>query len=198
MNRFVERAHNQSVSSFMQSAADTAAAKMAPTVRAEDRLQSPMLPNTAAHDPASPVGIAKAVVALLASALAATVDSAVQRGLEQLHLDLQSQAQWITQTDEQISSLEDEAVANSATLARMSNSHIYLWEKLDDFENRSRCNNLCVVTTCTLYRPLYRSNPELSLCVILIMMIRMPSCKNSNTLEPLLSMTQTFCSLLII
>lgn len=79
MDQFVERTHNRSASS-LQSVGDmaVAAAKMVPALSAEDRLQSPSLPHTAVHDPASPLGIAQAVVALLAPTLAATVDSAVE------------------------------------------------------------------------------------------------------------------------
>lgn len=54
------------------------------------------------------------VVSLLAPTLAATVDAVVQRGLEQLRNELRSQGQRISETEEQISSLEDEVTANSS------------------------------------------------------------------------------------
>lgn len=97
---------------------------------------------TAAGDPTSPAGIVQAVVALLTPTLAATVDAAVQRGLEQLQLEIKAQAQRIAHTEERISSLEDDNTANSAVLARFSHSNRDLLDKLGNLKNRSRRNNL--------------------------------------------------------
>lgn len=89
----------------------------------------------AASDPTAPADIAQAVVALLTPTLAATVDAAVQRGLEQLHVELKAQADRIAYTEEKISVLEDDNAAHSAVLARLSHFNRPV-DKLDDLENR--------------------------------------------------------------
>lgn len=53
---------------------------------AAETLQSPKLQGLTAIDPASPAGIEQAKITLLGQTLTATVDAAVHRGLEQLHL----------------------------------------------------------------------------------------------------------------
>lgn len=74
-----------------------ATAKMAATPGTPELLQMqpqhPSAPEMAGTDPASPAGITQAVVTLLGPTLAATVDAAVHRGLEQLHIEIQAQAQ---------------------------------------------------------------------------------------------------------
>lgn len=118
----------------MQPLADAvaAAAKMAPTPSMIDLSHSLTVTDAAAIDHNSSAGIAQAVVALLTPTLAATVDTAMQRGLEQLHLEFHAQAQWIIHAEERISSLEDDTTAYSAVLAQLSNSNRDLWDKLDD------------------------------------------------------------------
>lgn len=111
---------------------------MAPALDAKDRSQPTSLLYIAVHNLASPAGITQAVVALLTLTLTATVNTAVQREIEQLHIELQAQAQKLSQTEEKISFLEDDSTANSAIFARLSNSHRDICEKLDDLENRSR------------------------------------------------------------
>lgn len=114
---------------------------MAHAPDAVDRsLSSPQLEMTA-HESASPAGITEAVVALLTPTLAATVETAVQRGLEQLHVEIQAQAQRLTHAEERISSLEDDNTAISDIFACLSNSHKDIWEKLDDLENHAWHNN---------------------------------------------------------
>lgn len=70
----------------------TAKAKMVAALCIVEMLQPHTTPGAVATDPASPEGIAQAVVTLLGPTLTATVDSAVHRGLEQLHIELQAQA----------------------------------------------------------------------------------------------------------
>lgn len=144
MDQFVECSHNRPGSSSLLPVEDTVAAagKMVHSLGKEGGTLFPSLTVSAAPDPASPAGIAQTVVVLLTPTLAATVDTAVQRGLEQLHLEFQAQAQRLTHAEERISSLEDEAAANSAVLTRISNSHRDLWDKLDDLENHLWRNNL--------------------------------------------------------
>lgn len=146
MDRFVERSYARAVSSTPP-AGDAApgTAKMAAALHTEESPQAHAAPDTQANDPASPADIAHQVVALLGPTLAATVDAAVQRGLEQLHLEVQSQAQRIAQTEDRISSLEDDSTAQSAILARITAENRELWSKLDDLENRSRRNNMRII-----------------------------------------------------
>lgn len=73
-------------------------------------------------------GIAQVVVSLLAPTIAATVDAAAQRGLEQLHIELRTQAQRISDKEEWISSLEDEAMANLGSQACISASNKDIWK----------------------------------------------------------------------
>lgn len=68
----------------------------------------------------------------------------VLKGLEQLHRDLQTQAQWITKAEEKISSMKDESTAVSDDVAD-SHTPRELQEKLEDLENHSRQNNLCII-----------------------------------------------------
>lgn len=77
----------------------------------------------AVTDPASPAGIAQVLVTLLTPTLSATVDTAVQKGLEQLHIELQTQAQRLTHAEEWISPLKDDSTANSAVFACISTSN---------------------------------------------------------------------------
>lgn len=77
--------------------------------------------------------------------LTATVDAVVHRGLEQLHLEMQAQAQRIAHMKDRISSLEDDATADIAVIARMTAENGDIWDKLDDLENRSRRNNLRII-----------------------------------------------------
>lgn len=151
MDRFVERSYARAVSSTIspggETAADTTKMAAAPgmTEQAHTQPQPPSAPDMSGMDPASPAGIAQAVVTLLGPTLTATVDAAVHRGLKQLHIDLQAQAQRITQVEERISSLEDELTASSAAVARITATNRDIWDKLDDLENRSRRNNLRII-----------------------------------------------------
>lgn len=110
-NRFVERSYARVVSSTIppvgETAADTAKMAAAPgmTELLQMQPQPPSAPELTGIDPASPAGIAQAVVTLLGPTLTAIVDSAVHRGLEQLHIEIQAQAQRITHVEERISSL---------------------------------------------------------------------------------------------
>lgn len=87
-----------------------------------EALQSPTLPGARATNPASPAGIAQTVVTPLGPTLTATVDAAVHRGLEQLHLEVQAQAQRIAHVEDRISALEDDSTANSAVLGGVATS----------------------------------------------------------------------------
>lgn len=64
-------------------------------------------------NPASLLGILWALVALLTHTLTETIDKAVLKGLEQLHCDLQ--AQRISQTMNQVSSMENKITAQAIT-----------------------------------------------------------------------------------
>ena len=158
MDRFVERSYARVAAAATHTAGEPTAdaGKMAATrtqaelLSAPDQTQPQLQPLTApmppaAIDPASPAGIAQAVVALLGPTLTATVDAAVHRGLEQLHIEVQAQAQRLTHAEDRISSLEDDSSAASAMLARIDVAHRDIWRKLDDLENRSRRNNLHII-----------------------------------------------------
>lgn len=150
-NRFVERSYARVVSSTIppvgETAADTAKMAAAPgmTELLQMQPQPPSAPELTGIDPASPAGIAQAVVTLLGTTLTAIVDSAVHRGLEQLHIEIQAQAQRITHVEERISSLEHEFTASSAVIARMTATNRDILDKLDDLENRLRRNDLCII-----------------------------------------------------
>lgn len=154
MDRFVERSYARALSSPPSTAppagdiaADTAKMAAAPDTpeRPQQQPQPPPAPAMAETDPTSPANIAQAVVQLLGPTLTATVDAAVHRGLEQLHIELQAQAQRITQVEERISIIEDDCTASSAALARINASYRDIWDKLDDLENHSRRNNLRII-----------------------------------------------------
>lgn len=158
MDRIVERSYACAASSSLPPAGETetSTAKMAPSPVVP--LQLPSASEIAAADPASPAGIAQAVVTLLGPTLAATVDAAAYRGLEQLHIEVQAQAQRLTQTEERISSLEDESTATSAMLARITTTNRDIWDKLDDLENCLRRNNLRIIGLPELVTTLQLTN----------------------------------------
>lgn len=89
-----------------------AAAKMALDPRANDSAYNLAPAEPAAPDPASPTGIAQAVVALLSPTLTEAVEIAVQ--------DLQAYGQRINHAEDRISSLEDEVIAQSTAMALIS------------------------------------------------------------------------------
>lgn len=102
MARFVEWLYARTVNSAIPPAGETAAgeAKLAAASCSVEALQTqpqpPTAPGLTAVDPTFPAGIAQAE----GPTLTATVDAAVHRVLEQLHIELQAHAQSFTHVEE--------------------------------------------------------------------------------------------------
>lgn len=106
----------------------------------------PLVPSTPTQmDPTSPANIAQAVATLLTPMVTEAVDQAVLKGLEHLHKELRLQTLRIDQAEDRISTIEDDATATSAAVARLSLIQRELQDKVDDLENRSRWTNLSII-----------------------------------------------------
>lgn len=89
--------------------------------------------------------MAQAVADLFSPTITAAVDRAVTAGIEQLQREIREQAGGLTEVEQHVSDLEEEAQSSQAAAHQASQSQQYILEKLDDQEKHSRRNNLRII-----------------------------------------------------
>lgn len=111
-------------------------------------------------DHPDPSKIAEVLVAMLTPALIDTIAKAVQQGIMQIKQEMIDHATRITDTEQRVSALEDDHTYLMAVTQKLEQKHQDLIEKIEDLENRSRRNNIRVVSMPENYG----TNALLDLC----------------------------------
>lgn len=97
--------------------------------------------------------IAETVASLFTPTIASTVVAAVSQGISQLRKELGVQLQHIQETEHRISSIEEEVQQVFTTVSSHDDAPQALQGKLEDQENTSRCNNLCLLGMSESFNP---------------------------------------------
>lgn len=89
--------------------------------------------------------IAQAVAQILRPTIVDAVEEAVRKSLQSIQVTLERQTQRLTETEQRISSVEDEVLEVQAQGLQTETTMKTLMDKLDDLENRARRNSLRII-----------------------------------------------------
>lgn len=89
--------------------------------------------------------IVRTVATLLNPMIQEAVDASLQQGLMHFKKEMAASGKRMREIKQRVSRIEDNMQHNQSTVTVLDSTILYLTEKLDDLENRSRRNNLRII-----------------------------------------------------